>query len=121
MEKNRLQVALKDVRFYAFHGFYPEEQLIGSVFYLDIAAECDAATNLNDDLSQTLNYERLFTIAKQEMNKTAKLIETVAQNILNQITKDFPQVHTAQVSIRKMNPPLSGEVGQSQVTLTFNR
>lgn len=117
----RQQVALKEVRFFAFHGFYPEEQKIGSVFYLDLETEFDLFTTLNDDLSDTVNYERLFAIAQAEMQQTRKLIETVAQAILNQVITEFTQVQTARIRIRKMNPPLNGEVGYSEVVFSFTR
>ena len=121
MGKLRQQVALKDVRFFAFHGFYPEEQMIGSVFYLDLETEFDCELNLNDDLAETVNYERLFSLAKKEMQIPRKLIETVAQAILAQVIIEFTQVQTARISIRKMNPPLAGEVGHSQVSLNYTR
>ncbi|MFM6975300.1 MAG: dihydroneopterin aldolase [Sphingobacteriaceae bacterium] len=121
MGKILQQVALKDVRFYAFHGFYPEEQQIGSVFYVDLITELEISGNLNDDLAQTVNYERLFEIADLEMKQTRKLIETVAKSILDAVLMTFPKLQTVQVIIRKMNPPLAGEVGHSEVVLNWSK
>lgn len=121
MRKLSQTVALKDIRFQAFHGFYPEEQILGSVFYVDIETEFVLNENLNDDLTRTVNYETLFAIAAAEMKKNSKLIETVAQSIMNQIADEFPHLERIRVSIRKQNPPLSGEVGHSEVVLNWNK
>lgn len=117
----RRQVALRDVRFYAFHGFYPEEQVIGSVFYVDVDAEFEQADSSEDELGNTINYEELFTIVKTEMNNSSKLIETVAERILSVTLNQFTDLQAVRVCIRKMNPPLPGEVGNSQITLSWTR
>lgn len=117
----RRQVALQDVRFYAFHGFYPEEQVIGSVFYVDIETEFEQSELSQDELNNTVNYEELFSIIQLEMKNTCKLIETVAENILAATLNKFPELESIRIRIRKMNPPLQGEVGHSQLTLSWNR
>ena len=115
------KVALNNIRFFAYHGFYPEEQLVGNVFYIDIETEFEVFPDSDDDISKTVNYERLFEIAGKQMNKTRKLLETVAYCILSDIKNEFLIVSSARVAIRKMNPPLNGEVGRSVVELNFKR
>ncbi|MFM6953638.1 MAG: dihydroneopterin aldolase [Sphingobacteriaceae bacterium] len=110
-------VALRDVRFYAYHGYYPEEQQIGGVFYVDIVVSVTEANSATDDLVDTLNYEYLFAIAKDEMQKTHKLIETPAQHMLDKVLGAFPAAARIEVSIRKANPPLAGEVAYAEVSL----
>jgi dihydroneopterin aldolase len=117
----RRQVALRDVRFYAYHGFYPEEQVIGAVFYVDVETEFEQADSSEDELGNTINYEELFNIVQTEMKNTSKLIETVAEKILSSILNRFSELHGVRVCIRKMNPPLNGEVGNSQITLSWTR
>ena len=121
MENLRQEVALRDVRFYAFHGFYPEEQRIGSVFYVDVVAGYHPVSKTNDELGNTVNYERLYAITQNSMQQTAKLIETVAERILQDIQFEFGIVDTISVRIKKMNPPLAGEVGHSEVHLSWSR
>jgi 7,8-dihydroneopterin aldolase/epimerase/oxygenase len=115
------KVSLNNIRFFSYHGFYPEEQIIGNVFFVDIDTEFEVFMDGNDDLSKTVNYERLFEIADFEMKKTQKLLETVAYHILEQIKNEFLIVSSARVAIRKMNPPLKGQVGSSFVELNFKR
>lgn len=115
------KVALNNVRFFAYHGFYPEEQVVGNVFILDIETEFPVQESLEDDLTHTVNYERLFEIADTQMKQTRKLLETVVQGMLQQIKADFPFVNTIRICLRKMNPPLAGEVGSSMVELNYKR
>lgn len=113
------KVSLKDIRFFAHHGFYPEEQLIGAVFYVDIDVELPLKKDASDVLADTVNYEILFSVAKTEMAKPSKLIETVAQNILNNILATCTDIRAAQVCIRKQRPPLAGEVTCAEVSLSY--
>lgn len=115
------KVSLEGVRIFAFHGFYPEEQVLGTEFILDIDASLDVFDNGKDDLANTVNYVRLFEIASEEMKITRKLIETVAHSILERIRHEFLAVQTIRVSIRKLNPPMGAEVRNSAIELVFKR
>lgn len=117
----RQKVALQGIRFFAFHGFYPEEQILGSEFIVDIETELEVYGSGNDDISHTVNYERLFNIAKAEMDIPRKLIETVAHGILDKVRHEFLAVKNIRVSIKKMHPPLAGQVENSLIELIFNR
>ncbi len=113
------KVALQGVRFYAYHGYYPEERKIGNEFFIDIETENEVTENLSDELDNTINYERLYEIAAAEMKSTRKLLETVAHRILKTIIQEFPQIDTAKVAIRKLNLPLKAEVKNSLVELSY--
>lgn len=115
------KVSLEGVRFFAFHGFYPEEQVLGTEFILDIDTTVEVFGDGKDDLANTVNYVRLFEIASEEMKITRKLIETVAHAILDRIRHEFLTVQTIRVSIRKMHPPMGAEVRNSAIELTFKR
>lgn len=115
------KIALQNVRFFAYHGFYPVEQILGNEFIVDIETEFDVFGNGNDDLRQTVNYERLHEIVSIEMRNTRKLIETVAHAILEKIRHEFLTVKTIRIAIRKLHPPVQGEVGNSLIELKFSR
>lgn len=113
------KVALESVRFFSYHGYYPEEQKAGNEFLVDIETEMKVEENLSDELSDTVNYERLFEITSQEMKSPRKLLETVAQYVLKSIVAEFPDLEKVKVSIRKLNLPVKGEVKSSLVELTY--
>ncbi len=116
----RRKVALLGIRFYGFHGYYPEEQIIGSEFFLDIETYCDVSGEANAQLPSTVNYERLFFIANKQMKEPRKLLETVAHAILKDVQMEFPLLPTIRVAIYKMNPSLGGEVKSSLVELIYS-
>jgi 7,8-dihydroneopterin aldolase/epimerase/oxygenase len=115
------KVALEGVRFFAYHGFYPEEQLTGNEFVVDVTTEMNVDDDGADDLENTVNYERLFDITSDAMKLPKKLLETVAHEILKQVVSEFPFVHTIEVSIRKMRLPLKGEVKNSLIQLRYTK
>ncbi len=112
------RVALKEVKYHAFHGFYPEEQLIGCNFLVDAEVTFYPKGD-SEDLAQTVNYEMLNQVIAEEMQRCQKLLETVVLNIITQIRELYPFLLTAKVGIRKLNPPMTGEVGYSFVELCF--
>lgn len=119
MGKIKQKVALESVRFFARHGYYPEEQKVGNEFLVTVETEMLVAENLSDELSDTVNYERLLEIVSFEMKNSRKLLETVAHYILKTIVEEFPQVETVKVSISKLNLPVKAELKNSLVELTY--
>jgi dihydroneopterin aldolase len=111
-------VALKDVKCFALHGYYPEEQLIGNHFIVDLETEF-TPQGFDDELAQTVNYEDLNNIILEEMKQTQKLLETVLKNIISKVIELYPFVDTVQVSMKKLNPPMPGQIGHSFVKLTY--
>jgi dihydroneopterin aldolase len=111
-------VALKDVKIHAFHGYYPEEQLIGCDFILDVEVTFTPSDE-TENLDKTVNYEVLNQIIIQEMKQTQKLLETVVNNIINTIISKYPFLLTAKVGIKKIHPPMQGEIGHSFVQLKY--
>ncbi|WP_421939650.1 dihydroneopterin aldolase [Pedobacter sp.] len=111
-------VALRDVKCFALHGYYPEEQLIGNHFVIDLETEFDAI-GFDDELSQTVNYEDLNTIILNEMKNTQKLLETVLKNIISKVIEQYPFVANIKVSMKKLNPPMPGQIGHSFVQLNY--
>jgi len=115
-----IKVALQGVEFFAYHGFYPEEQLIGTRFLIDIEVSFVQLANLSEDnISHTVNYETLYAIVSQEMLEPKKLLETVGQNIIDRIKAAFDFIKRAEVTIKKLNPPFKGPIANSAVTISY--
>ncbi|UKT65302.1 dihydroneopterin aldolase [Pedobacter mucosus] len=118
MSQFKQTVALRDVKCFALHGYYPEEQLIGNHFIVDLDTEF-TPISFEDDLAQTVNYEDLNAIIIEEMKNTQKLLETVLKNIISKVIKLYPFVDQINVSVQKLNPPMPGQVGFSFVKLSY--
>jgi len=109
-------IALEGIRIHAWHGYYDEEQVLGTEFVLDVYVEAEIQPAAGEDaLARTVNYETLYLICQSEMKKTSRLIETVAQRIADRIDDYFDGVQGVRVRLRKMNPPLGGSVACAYV------
>ncbi len=116
------RISLEGLDFHAFHGVYPHERESGNWFQVDIAVETDFSLAAeNDDLTATINYETLFRIVKDEMEKPSKLLETVAGKIVNDVLQEFPAALSVEFKISKLNPPIGGKCKRSSVSLTKKR
>jgi 7,8-dihydroneopterin aldolase/epimerase/oxygenase len=114
-----ITIAIQGAEFFAYHGFYPEEQLLGARFMVDASVDFEPVKDIKqDNISNTVDYEQLYHIVCEQMKQTRKLIETVAQSIADQIRERYPFAKKVQVSIKKMNPPLAGKVDHSKVVIT---
>jgi dihydroneopterin aldolase len=116
-----IKVGLHGAEFFARHGYYNEEQVLGNYFIVDIEVTFEPQNaTIDDDLVNTLNYERLYQIAAEQMEHPQKLLETVAQTIANKTMQSFPYIINLKVMVKKLTPPLKGKVAASSVTLNIN-
>ena len=105
------KVILKDIRIYAFHGCMEEEELIGSDYIVNLEVETDMHQAANSDLlKDAVDYVQLNTIVKEEMLIRSRLLEHIAQRIIDRILKQFPMVKNVEVKVAKQNPPIGGDV-----------
>lgn len=119
MEELKRRVALIDARFFAYHGYYPAEQVLGNEFMVTIHVGFDKHAEGQEELTGTVNYQALYEIAKAEMQRPRKLLETVAEAILTCVRADFPFVSEIEVTIRKNHPPFGGDHAKAAITLLW--
>lgn len=111
-------IALEGLEFFAYHGFYEEEQKIGNKYSVDIIIETEfQQAAVDDDLSATVNYEELYKIACAVMGQKSKLLEHVAFQIIDKIRGIYPFVKKVTVSVSKHNPPIGGVCSKAKITL----
>lgn len=114
-----ITVALHGVAFFAYHGFYTEEQKLGTNFILDIEVDFDPVGSLKSDkISNTVDYEQLYEIADRQMKHTRKLIETVAHAIADEIKEQYTFAKSIRVLIKKLSPAMRGKVDYSSILIT---
>jgi dihydroneopterin aldolase len=109
-------IALEGMRFYARHGYYDEEQVLGGEYVVDVTVETVfSRAAVEDDLGQTINYETIYLICEAAMRKKSKLLETVAERIGLGIRHQFKNIKELKVRVKKLNPPLGGRVESAWV------
>jgi len=112
-------ISLEGMEFFAYHGCFSEEQIIGTHFNVDLWIEANTTeAEETDKLSKTLNYQEIYFIVKEQMAIKSKLLEHVGRRILNGLQQNFPEIKYAKVKISKMNPPLGGKLKCVSLTLT---
>lgn len=111
-------ISIEGMEFFAYHGCFTEEQLIGTWFMVDLFLEVDTTTaEQSDRLEETVNYLSVYQLVKSEMMINSKLLEHVGRRILTAVRNKFPTVEHARLKIRKMNPPLGGKMDFVSLTL----
>jgi dihydroneopterin aldolase len=116
------KIILEGLEFHAYHGVYPHERDSGNWFEVDISVETDFSEGAkHDEISGTVNYETLFRIIKDEMEKPSKLLETVAGQIVNEVMNSLPAVRQLDLKISKLNPPIGGKCRKAAVFVTRKR
>ena len=113
-------IQIENMEFYAFHGHYREEQIVGNKFLVDLHIESDmTAPAASDNLKEAINYQLAYRLVKEEMEKKSKLLENIAKRILDVIYDNFEGIRKVTVKVSKMNPPMGGgRIEKVSVTLT---
>ncbi len=112
-------ISLNGMEFFAYHGCFDEEQIIGTNFIIDLEIETDTSkSEESDKLSDTLNYQEVYLLVKKEMEQNSKLLEHVGKRILNSLTSQFNMIDKAKIKISKINPQLGGKLDNVNLTLT---
>ncbi len=114
-------IELEGMEFYAYHGCFKEEQVVGNPFLVDLRleADCNMAAK-TDQLKDAVNYQKAYQIVKEEMALKSHLLEHIAERILQSLLQKLPQIQKATVKISKINPPLGGRTNRVSVTMSRN-
>lgn len=112
-------IEIEGMKFYAFHGHFEAEQIVGNEFIVDLRLETDCnKAAISDNLVDALNYQVVYEIVKREMAQPSKLLENIAKRILDSLKFQFTSIINVSVKISKINPPMGGEIEKVSVTLS---
>ena len=113
-------IRIEEMEFYAFHGHYKEEQIVGNRFLVDL----EMHTNMDkaaasDSLEDAVNYQVAYRIVKDAMkHPKSNLLENIGKRILDSLYAEMDGIDSASITIRKMNPPMGGPIRSVSVTMT---
>ena len=112
-------IEIEEMEFYAYHGHYEEERIVGNRFLLDLTIEgnCNAAAK-SDNINDALNYQIAYKVIREQMKQKSHLLENIAQRILDALFENLEGIKKARIKVRKMNPPMGGQIKSVSVTLT---
>jgi dihydroneopterin aldolase len=114
------KIVIEEMEFYAFHGHYREEQIVGNRFLVDLEMETDLSVPAGSDkLDDAVNYQQAYQLIKKEMRrKKSNLLENIAKRILDALYDEMSGIEKATIRIRKMYPPMGGPIKSVGVTLS---
>jgi dihydroneopterin aldolase len=112
-------IEIEGMEFYAYHGHYKEEQIVGNKFFLDLRIEADCAKAAqSDDIHDAVNYQTAYKVIKKQMNIKSYLLENIASRILDALYENLTGVDKITIKVSKMNPPMGGKIDKVSITLT---
>jgi dihydroneopterin aldolase len=108
-----LTISLHTIRIRGPHGLYPEEAIHGNDFEVDVDVRLPARIGEDWPL---IDYSRISELVHDVVKgKTVPLLEMLVKDIYNNIRDEWPILSHIKVTIRKMTPPMAGNVRYAQV------
>lgn len=105
------KIILENMEFHAYHGCLEHEKTFGNTFIVTLTLDLDTTlAGKSDELADTLNYQLVYDVVKQEMEIPSKLIEHVAQRIVEKLSSSFHQITFLKLKLSKLNPPLGRKI-----------
>ena len=116
------KIILHNMEFFAYHGFYDEEQKIGNKYAVSLTLYLDLSKpGYSDKLMDTVSYEEVYSLVKKVMEKPTRLLENIANKISDTILHTYPKVMQADVSVSKYNPPIGGVCEKAEIVIIRQR
>lgn len=113
-------IEINNMEFFAFHGCYNEEKIVGNKFIVDFQYECDVEYAAeHDSIEDTISYLDVYQLIKHEVMIEADILENVADRALNSVVSKFKGIERAKIKISKLTPPLGGYVERVSVSLSY--
>ena len=117
------RIFLRGMRFMACHGALPHEQEIPQLFEVDVELGLDLrAAGESDDLNDTVNYAKVYDVVSTVLTVTRKyLIEALAEEIADDLLRDFDVLRLVRVTVHKPAAPIDGIFSDVGVSILRRR
>ena len=111
-------LTLKNMRFFARHGLYPEERELGQRFEVDLVVKGDfSGAAAADDPRQLVDYTRLYEAVRDVVaGQSFSLVEALAEQIASSIGRSFAPIDLT-LRVRKPDPPLDAHFDGIEVEI----
>ena len=114
------RIAINGMRFYAHHGCFEQERVIGTHFLVDLQMDVDTRkAEVSDSIVDTVNYLEVYQVVKREMERPSHLLEHVARRVGKAVSAQFPDTKNVVVRVSKLNPPLGGQMESVSVEIAL--
>jgi len=111
-------IAIENMEFHAYHGCLEHEKTLGNTFLVSVSMEIDTTkAGKTDNLEDTLNYQQVYDVIKEQMAIPSNLIEHAAQRMIDLLKIQSPEVKQFTLKLSKLNPPMGGKVEKVSIEL----
>jgi len=123
MSKTRDRIILSDLAFYGYHGVMLEENKLGQRFRIDLECGLDLKRAGDTDVVEaTVSYADIYSLVKAATEDTRyKLIEALAQHIIDRLFEAFAPFEWIRIRIRKPEAPIPAVAGEFAIELFRTR
>ena len=117
------RIFLRGIRFMACHGVLPHEREIPQPFEVDVELGLSLrAAGESDALDDTVNYAKVYHTVSSIMDGAPKqLIEALAEEIADDLLRDFVSLRWVRVTVHKPAAPIDGMFSDVGVTILRRR
>ena len=116
------KICLKDLRFYACHGVYPEEKKRQQLFtvHIEICLDTQPAA-ATDDIASSVDYGQVYMLVKKAVEQNCfNLLETLAEHIATLLLKE-ERVYNVLVEVEKNHAIYEGQFFCASVVIERGR
>ncbi len=116
-------ISLHTIKLFAHHGVYEEERLKGNNFEINLSVVIEMPPAVETDLLEdTVDYTALADMVYRiSATKQYVTIEAFAFDICTAILKRDNRIESVTIDLRKLNPPMEGDIASAGITFTLSR
>lgn len=102
------KIVLSNLEFYGYHGYFPEENVLGQRFKVTIEAYGELSlAHTSGDLDDSVSYVDIFDVVKEVFySKKYKILEQLGYDIGKAIIDRFFRIKSVQVLVMKPEVPI---------------
>lgn len=117
------KIILHNMKFFAYHGVLPEEQVQGQNFFIDVEMFTDTRkSGISDQVEDTIDYGEIYGMIKDiTINNKFRLIEKLAHHISWEILSKYGAIDKIIVRVRKPDAPIQGDFDWAGVEIERER
>lgn len=114
-------IRMMNCAFFARHGIMDEEERLGQRFYVDAVLTVVPEAALEaDSIQHTVDYGVAFEVIEAIITgKRRYLIEALALECAKALVERFPQIRSAEITVRKPNAPVPGVLDYVEASIVW--
>ncbi len=117
------EIRIENLKIYAYHGVFAEENRNGQNFYVNVTMEADLQhAGLTDELEETISYAEVCEVVRERMlGRTCSLIEAAAEDLSTELFRRYDRLQKAEIEIRKPEAPIDADFTSVSVKIRRSR